>query len=79
MSLSCQEVHVLLKNLKIYDNLKRIEEEGFDGSLLNQIESVDEINELNLDISKIKAKKLLSLLDGYRSNGVSLQLLATTD
>ena len=79
MSLSCQEVHVLLKNLKICDNLKHIEEEGFDGALLSQVESVDEINELSLGISKIKAKMLLSLLDGYRSNGVSLQLLATTD
>ena len=79
MSLSCQEVHVLLKNLKICDNLKRIEEEGFDGMLLGQIESVDEVNDFNLDISKPKAKKLLALLDGYRSNGVSLQLFATTD
>ena len=79
MSLSCQEVHVLLKNLKICDNLKHIEEEGLDGVMLSQVESVDEVNELGFDIGKVKAKKLLVLLDGYRSNGVSLQLLATTD
>ena len=79
VSLSCQEVHALLKNLKICDNLKHIEEEGFDGVLMSQIESVDEINELNLGTSKLKAKKLLVLLDGYRSNGVSLQLLVRTD
>lgn len=74
-SLSCVEVHALLKTLKICDNLQRIEEEGVDGLLLWEIKNIQDIEELQLSLSGIKSRKLLGLLMDYRDSGVSLELL----